>query len=114
MDADRFDRLSRALRQGVTRRTLTSLLRVLTFGAPLALLGLADAAATGGKGKKKRRRKRKKSNTTTGTITPPPPGSPLPPPPATCTDGRKNGNDGRCPVMGESVTLELFPPRASA
>ena len=50
MDADQFDRLSRALSHGLTRRTLTSLVAVLTLGRSLgSQLEVAQAKKGGGK-----------------------------------------------------------------
>ncbi len=73
MDAGHFDRLTRTLSHGLTRRTLSSLLGSLTVGGPLTLLHLAEADA---KGKKKRKRKRRRKNTTTGCL--PTPGTTSP------------------------------------
>ena len=69
MDAGRFDRLSRALSQGITRRTLTSLFGSLALGRSLgSRLDVAQAKKGGGKkngggGKGNKKNDNKKNDT---------------------------------------------------
>ena len=84
MDGDRFDSLTRALRDACTRRGVLTTLLAGTFG----LLGLADAGAKkgGGKNKNKKKGKGKKGSNNDNRTAPPPPG-------ITCSDGVKNGSE---------------------
>ncbi len=103
MDADRFDRLTRALTSVDSRRVALAAL----VGGTLGLRGLASTTAKNGKGHgKKKMKKKKRRNLSLPPPPPPPPTPPMPPPgpPALpCTDGIKNGSEtdidcgGTCP-----------------
>jgi hypothetical protein len=96
MDADRFDRLARAITAQRSRRGVTRALTGLTLGGMLGpLLGVADSESR--KKKKKGKGKKKKGGV---PISP----DPLSPPPGpTCSDGATNGSEtdvdcgGDCP-----------------
>ena len=103
MDADRFDAVTRSLREARSRRGLTRLLGALTLGGPLALLGAAETEA-----KRKKKKKKKTGTTPTATAPPPGPGPVSPPPPPRVVISQIFARGGGTGAAFKNDYIELF------